>query len=36
MARKITIVCGSPRKEGNANRVVAWVAEAARGAGAGA
>jgi len=34
MARKITFLCGSPRKEGNTNRVVAWVAEAARAAGA--
>lgn len=28
------IVCGSPRKQGNTNRVVAWVAQAAREAGA--
>jgi multimeric flavodoxin WrbA len=34
MSRKITIICGSPRKEGNTNRVVGWVAEAARQAGA--
>ena len=34
MSRKIMIVCGSPRKEGNTNRVVAWVADAAREAGA--
>ena len=34
MARKITFLCGSPRKEGNTNRVVGWVAEAARAAGA--
>ena len=34
MARKVMIVCGSPRKQGNTNRVVAWVAEAARQAGA--
>ena len=34
MARKIMIVCGSPREQGNTNRVVAWVAAAAREAGA--
>ncbi|MFC1806311.1 flavodoxin family protein [Planctomycetota bacterium] len=34
MSSKIMIVCGSPRKQGNTNRVVAWVAEAAREAGA--
>ena len=34
MGRKILIVCGSPRKEGNTNRVVGWVAEAARESGA--
>jgi len=34
MARRITFLCGSPRKEGNTNRVVAWVAEAARAAAA--
>jgi len=34
MSKNIMIVCGSPRKEGNTNRVVAWVAEAAREAGA--
>ena len=34
MGRKIAIICGSPRKKGNTNRVVGWVAEAAREAGA--
>jgi len=34
MARRIMIVCGSPRKKGNTNRVVGWVAEAAREEGA--
>jgi len=34
MGRKIMIVCGSPRKQGNTNRVVGWVADAAREAGA--
>ena len=31
---KIMIVCGSPRKQGNTSRVVGWVADAARKAGA--
>jgi len=34
MGKKIMIVCGSPRKQGNTNRVVAWVADAARESGA--
>lgn len=34
MSKKVMIVCGSPRKQGNTNRVVAWVADAARQAGA--
>ena len=34
MGKKIAIVCGSPRKQGNTNRVAAWVADAAREAGA--
>jgi multimeric flavodoxin WrbA len=34
MSRKVMIVCGSPRERGNTNRVVAWVADAARQAGA--
>ncbi len=34
MGKKIMIVCGSPRKEGNTNRLVAWVADAASEAGA--
>lgn len=34
MSKKIMIVCGSPRKQGNTNRIVGWVADAARGAGA--
>lgn len=34
MSRKIMFLCGSPRKNGNTNRVVAWVADAARQAGA--
>ena len=34
MSKKIMIVCGSPRKHGNTNRVVGWAADAARQAGA--
>jgi multimeric flavodoxin WrbA len=34
MGRKIMFVCGSPNKDGNTNRVVGWVAAAARAAGA--
>ena len=34
MSTRIMIVCGSPRQDGNTNRVAAWVAEAARQAGA--
>ena len=34
MPKKVMIVCGSPRKQGNTNRVAAWVADAARAAGA--
>ena len=34
MARKILILCGSPRKKGNTNTLVGWVADAARDAGA--
>jgi len=34
MSKKIMIVCGSPRKRGNTNRIVGWVAEAARREGA--
>jgi multimeric flavodoxin WrbA len=34
MSKKIMIVCGSPNKRGNTNRVVEWVAGAAQEAGA--
>lgn len=34
MSRKIIILCGSPRKAGNTNRVAAWVEESAAEAGA--
>jgi multimeric flavodoxin WrbA len=34
MACRIMFVCGSPNRRGNTNRVVEWVADAARGAGA--
>ena len=34
MARKMMILCGSPRQMGNTNTVAGWVAEAAREAGA--
>ena len=34
MGKKIVIVCGSPRADGNTNRVVRWVADTARDAGA--
>ncbi len=34
MGKKIVIVCGSPRAEGNTNRVAGWAADAARDAGA--
>ena len=27
MGKKVMFVCGSPRKQGNTNRVVAWVAD---------
>lgn len=30
MANRIAIICGSPHEEGNTNRVVGWVADAAR------
>jgi len=34
MGNRIMVVCGSPRKQGNTSRVVGWMAEAARAAGA--
>ena len=34
MAKKMMIVCGSPRKNGNTNTLAGWVAEAAEAAGA--
>ncbi len=34
MGKKITILCGSPRRKGNTNLVAGWVAEAATDAGA--
>ena len=34
MSKKIMLLCGSPRKRGNTNRVAAWVAQAAREQGA--
>jgi multimeric flavodoxin WrbA len=34
MARKIMVICGSPRKHGNTNTVTNWVVESARAAGA--
>ena len=34
MARKVMIVCGSPRKTGNTNTLAGWVAEGATEAGA--
>ncbi len=34
MAKRIIVVCGSPRKHGNTNTVVKWVVEAAQKAGA--
>ena len=34
MAKKIMILCASPRKNGNTSTVAAWVAESARAAGA--
>ena len=34
MARKIIILCGSPRRQGNTNTVVNWVADGAREVGA--
>jgi multimeric flavodoxin WrbA len=34
MAKKIMVLCGSPRKNGNTNTVVQWVAEGARSVGA--
>ena len=34
MPRKIVVLCGSPRKKGNTNRVVSWFAEGAGEAGA--
>lgn len=34
MAKKIVVLCGSPRKKGNTNTIVKWFAEGAREAGA--
>ena len=34
MSKKILILCGSPRKNGNTNTIVKWVEEGAAGAGA--
>ena len=34
MSRKIVVLCGSPRKKGNTNRVVSWFAKIAGEAGA--
>jgi multimeric flavodoxin WrbA len=34
MSRKIMVICGSPRKKGNTNQLVAWFKEGAEGAGA--
>jgi multimeric flavodoxin WrbA len=34
MSKKIVVLCGSPRKRGNTNRVVSWFAETAEESGA--